>query len=65
MNPNKVNQDRVLIQEGFEVNGKNFHLYSVADGHGTSGHFVSHSLITNLKNKLFNNLKFCRPAVAF
>lgn len=49
MNPNKVNQDRVLIEENIEQNSKNYNLYTVADGHGIAGHFVSHSLTTNLK----------------
>lgn len=41
-NPNKVNQDRLFVQENHETNCNNsINLYSIADGHGPYGHFVS------------------------
>jgi serine/threonine protein phosphatase PrpC len=56
MNPNKVNQDRVLVEES--IRGLDLDLYAVADGHGVFGHYVSHSLLTNLTQTLLDHLKY-------
>jgi serine/threonine protein phosphatase PrpC len=51
-NPNKVNQDSLVIKTNLASRGVNF--YAVADGHGTFGHLVSQYLVKNV-SKLFEN----------
>jgi serine/threonine protein phosphatase PrpC len=36
---------------------RNFNIYAVADGHGPSGHFVSHLIVDNLYSKIDHHLK--------
>ena len=45
-NPNKVNQDSLVIKTNLAQ--KNINLYAVADGHGTFGHMVSQYLVKNI-----------------
>jgi hypothetical protein len=45
-NPNKVNQDSLVIKTNLA--DKNTNLYAVADGHGTLGHLVSQYLVKNI-----------------
>jgi len=45
-NPNKVNQDSLVIKSNLAE--KNINLYAVADGHGTNGHLVSQYLVKNV-----------------
>jgi serine/threonine protein phosphatase PrpC len=49
-NPNKVNQDSLVIKTNLAQ--KNINLYAVADGHGTFGHMVSQYLVKNI-SKLY------------
>lgn len=60
MNPNKVNQDRVLIEENIDVQENSYNLYAVADGHGAFGHFVSHFLVSYLKQKMIHHLSLSK-----
>ena len=45
-NPNKTNQDRLLIRNKITSNPER-NLFVVADGHGTYGHLVSEMIVTN------------------
>lgn len=45
-NPNKVNQDSLVIKTSLADKGIN--LYAVADGHGAYGHLVSQYIVKNL-----------------
>jgi len=45
-NPNKVNQDSLVIKSNLAE--KNLNLYAVADGHGVNGHLVSQYLVKNV-----------------
>ena len=45
-NPNKVNQDSLVIKTNLA--DKNINLYAVADGHGAFGHLVSQYLVKNV-----------------
>ena len=54
-NPNKVNQDSLVIKTNLANKGIN--LYAVADGHGTFGHLVSQYLVKNVSKMLDNELK--------
>ncbi len=60
-NPNKVNQDSLVIKTNLA--DKNINLFAVADGHGTFGHHVSQYLVKNiskpLEQELKNNNKLC------
>lgn len=49
-NPNKVNQDSLLIKTSLAE--KDVNLYAVADGHGVHGHLVSQFIVKNL-SKLY------------
>ena len=49
-NPNKVNQDSLLIKTSLAE--KEVNLYAVADGHGAHGHLVSQFIVKNL-SKLY------------
>jgi serine/threonine protein phosphatase PrpC len=49
-NPNKVNQDSLVIKTN--LGDKSINLYAVADGHGAFGHFVSQFIVKNL-SKLY------------
>lgn len=49
-NPNKTNQDRLLIKTN--VNGSNKNIFAVADGHGAHGHFVSECIVSNMSAML-------------
>lgn len=49
-NPNKVNQDSLVIKTNLA--DKNINIYAVADGHGAFGHFVSQFIVKNL-SKLY------------
>jgi hypothetical protein len=51
-NPNKVNQDSLLIKTNLAERETN--LYAVADGHGVYGHFVSQFIVKNL-SKLYEH----------
>lgn len=62
MNPNKVNQDRFLIEQDLIVNFSNgnsfrYDLYAVADGHGPCGHHVSHFIVQHLNTKIHYHLQ--------
>lgn len=54
-NPNKVNQDSLVIKTNLASKGIN--LYAVADGHGTFGHLVSQYLVKNVSKMLDTELK--------
>jgi serine/threonine protein phosphatase PrpC len=45
-NPNKVNQDSLVIKTNLAQ--KNINLYAVADGHGNFGHMASQYLVKNI-----------------
>jgi hypothetical protein len=45
-NPNKVNQDSLVIKTN--LGDKNINLFAVADGHGAFGHLVSQYLVKNV-----------------
>ena len=45
-NPNKTNQDSLLIKT--KLLNKNSHIFAVADGHGTYGHHVSQAIAKNM-----------------
>jgi serine/threonine protein phosphatase PrpC len=45
-NPNKVNQDSLVIKNNLAE--KNINLYAIADGHGNNGHLVSQYLVKNV-----------------
>lgn len=45
-NPNKVNQDSLVIKTNLA--DRNANLYAVADGHGAFGHLVSQYLVKNI-----------------
>lgn len=45
-NPNKVNQDSLVIKTNLA--DRNINLYAVADGHGAVGHLVSQYLVKNI-----------------
>lgn len=51
-NPNKVNQDSLVIKTNLA--DKKINLYAVADGHGAFGHQVSQYLVKNV-TKMFEN----------
>lgn len=51
-NPNKVNQDSLVIKTN--LGEKSINLYAVADGHGSNGHLVSQYLVKNV-SKCFEN----------
>jgi serine/threonine protein phosphatase PrpC len=44
-NPNKVNQDSLLIKTNLAQRSMN--VYAIADGHGANGHYVSQYLVKN------------------
>lgn len=54
-NPNKVNQDSLVIKSNLAE--KNLNLYAVADGHGVNGHLVSQYLVKNVTKCLQGELK--------
>lgn len=54
-NPNKVNQDSLVIKTNLA--DKQINLYAVADGHGAFGHFVSQYLVKNVSKCLEAELK--------
>jgi len=45
-NPNKTNQDRLLVKT--KIGNGNNNLFAVADGHGLNGHLVSQLIATNM-----------------
>jgi serine/threonine protein phosphatase PrpC len=45
-NPNKVNQDSLLIKTNLAERTTN--LYAIADGHGVFGHLVSQFIVKNM-----------------
>lgn len=45
-NPNKVNQDSLLIKTNLA--DRNTNLYAIADGHGVFGHLVSQFIVKNM-----------------
>jgi hypothetical protein len=45
-NPNKVNQDSLLIKTNLAERSTN--LYAIADGHGVFGHLVSQFIVKNM-----------------
>lgn len=49
-NPNKTNQDRLLIKTN--LNNTNKNVFAVADGHGAHGHFVSECIVSNMSAML-------------
>jgi serine/threonine protein phosphatase PrpC len=51
----KINQDNFYIFENF-LNNKEQYFFTVCDGHGINGHFVSKYLINNLPVKINNTL---------
>ena len=51
-NPNKVNQDSLVIKSN--LCDKNINLYAVADGHGAFGHLVSQYLVKNISKTVEN-----------
>lgn len=54
-NPNKVNQDSLLIKTNLA--DRNTHLYAVADGHGAFGHLVSQFIVKNISKLYEEELK--------
>ena len=54
-NPNKVNQDSLVIKTNLA--DKNINLFAVADGHGAFGHQVSQYLVKNVSKPLEQELK--------
>ena len=54
-NPNKTNQDSLLIKT--KIFDKNTNLFAVADGHGAQGHYVSQLIAKNLAKLTEQNLK--------
>lgn len=57
-NPNKTNQDRLLVKTKMGKNERN--LFVVADGHGSHGHFVAESVVQSYMSsadKYFNTSK--------
>jgi serine/threonine protein phosphatase PrpC len=59
-NPNKVNQDSLLIKTNLAE--KNTNLYAVADGHGTFGHLVSQFIVKNISKVYEQELKAAQLA---
>ena len=51
----KINQDNFYIFENF-LNNKDQYFFTVCDGHGINGHFISKYLINNLPLKIHNTL---------
>ena len=51
----KINQDNFYIFENF-LNNKAQYFFTVCDGHGINGHFISKYLINNLPLKIHNTL---------
>ena len=45
-NPNKTNQDRLLVKN--KLNNTSTNVFAVADGHGINGHHVSQCIIDNM-----------------
>lgn len=54
-NPNKVNQDSLVIKTNLAEKGIN--VYAVADGHGSQGHMVSQFLVKNISKYYEAELK--------
>ena len=54
-NPNKTNQDSLVIKTNLADKGMNF--YAVADGHGAFGHHVSQYLVKNVSKLMESELK--------
>jgi serine/threonine protein phosphatase PrpC len=54
-NPNKVNQDSLLIKTNLADRATN--LYAVADGHGVFGHLVSQFIVKNMSKIYENEIK--------
>lgn len=57
-NPNKVNQDSLVIKSNLAE--QNLNLYAIADGHGVNGHHVSQYLVKNVAKFLESELKNIR-----
>ena len=49
----KINQDNFYIFENF-LNNKDQYFFTVCDGHGINGHYISKYLINNLPLKIYN-----------
>jgi hypothetical protein len=49
-NPNKVNQDSLVIKT--KLGDRDINLYAVADGHGAFGHLVSQYLVKNITKSI-------------